>query len=63
MINKPKFSIGDKVYHLTPESSPGIIINIIYYFNTQKYTYVVATGWNEESYCDEFELSLERNII
>ncbi len=38
---KPKFQIGDSVFHVLPESPAGIITNIIYQFNSWILTYEV----------------------
>ena len=41
---KPKYSIGDKVYHITPESPVGIVINWKYYGHTKSFEYCIAFG-------------------
>jgi len=56
----PEFKIGEKVYHNTPDSEPGIITNIIYYYLTKALSYEVQVGWGDTYYCREFELSREK---
>ena len=41
-MKKPKFLIGDEVYHITPESPKGVVIDVRYSFLTRLYTYDVA---------------------
>ena len=41
-MRKPKFNIRDEVYHITPESPKGIVIDVRYSFLTGLYTYEVA---------------------
>jgi len=55
-MGEPKFKIGDKIYHITKESKEGIIVNIIYYFSTRRFEYIITTGWGEEYSCYEYEL-------
>jgi len=54
---KPAFNIGDKVYHNTPESTEGIVVDIIYYYRSSTFRYLVAVGWDSEHNCTEEELS------
>jgi len=60
---EPKYQIGQKIWHKTPDSEQGIIIDIIYYVNTQQIKYCVAIGFNNEVWCLEKELSDEKIII
>jgi len=52
-----RFEIGDEVYHVTPESDKGVIVEINFVFSTNKFLYTVATGWNTEFICAEHELT------
>lgn len=54
---KTKFSIGQEVYHITPDSPKGIVIDIAYYFATNEVKYIVAWGHSDESFYREIELT------
>lgn len=41
-MNTPKFQIGDIVYHATPDSPKGIVIDIKYSYRTKENEYQVA---------------------
>lgn len=57
-IQDPKFSIGDTVYHVTPESPKGIVLDVIYSFRTNLFDYVVTFSAERESLIySEHELS------
>lgn len=56
----PKFNIGDEVYHNTPDSKKGIIVDILYYYSTDSFKYLVATDWSEKSFCTDIEISLNK---
>lgn len=51
MANNPKFSIGDKVYHVTPDSPQGVVYDVLYSYRYNHYTYVItwAIGENTEN--------------
>ena len=57
-----KFEIGQRVYHITPESPVGIIIDIKYTM-MHGVLYIVAYTYNDEATCYEHELSTERVIV
>lgn len=59
-MRSPKFKINDKVYHVTPDSREGIVTNIIYYYRSGNFVYEVCTGFGEEFYCKEEELSHDK---
>jgi hypothetical protein len=42
----PRFSIGDPVYHVIPESPQGVVIDIIYSYLTGMHEYSVAFDHN-----------------
>ena len=50
-MRENKFSIGDTVYHVTPDSGKGVIVEVTYMFSVDKYAYTVATTWNTEYVC------------
>ena len=58
-----KYNIGDKVYHITPDSPVGIILDIRYYFRSNTCEYLI--GWNhlESSYCWEEEISYDKSFV
>lgn len=56
-MKNPKFKLYQKVYHITPDSREGIVTNIIYYYRSGNFVYEVSTGFGEEFYCKEEELS------
>lgn len=58
----PKFNIMDTVYHICPESDPGVILNIKYDFGAGRYEYLVAIGWGEERIVWESELSRSKTF-
>ena len=53
----PKYKILQTVYHITPESDEGVIIDISYKVSTDEIQYLVALGFNNEMWCLERELS------
>jgi hypothetical protein len=57
-----KFNIGDEVYHITPESDKGVIVEVTYMFSIDRYAYTVATSWNTEYVCSEHELTEHKNF-
>lgn len=48
-MRKPKFSIGDKVYHVTPESDQGVVLDCRYSMREAGWSYIVAFGTERES--------------
>ena len=56
-MNKPKFHIGQEVYHITPESDKGVIIEINYSHAFNICTYTIAVGWGVQHECAEHELT------
>ena len=58
---EPKYNILDKVYHCTPESPVGIVIDIAYYYATNHFEYQVAFSAESRSiWYHEHELSITR---
>jgi len=58
-----KYNIGDRIFHNTPESDVGLIIDILYYVATDEVRYLIAIGFNNEVVALERELSNEKIII
>lgn len=59
-MNKPKFQIGEKVYHVTPDSDQGIVLDCRYSMRENAWSYVVTFGPEKESliyYEDELSTS------
>lgn len=57
---KPKFKIGQKVYHVTPDSDQGVILDCIYYLRSDRWMYMVTFGPDKnpiEYYEDELSTS------
>ena len=54
-----KFSINNYVYHNTPDSPKGIIIDINYSLLNKQVKYFVCFGWESNSavWCNENEIS------
>ena len=60
ITNNPVFKIGQTVYHRTKESEEGLIVDIIYYYSTNDFRYLVSLGFEREVYCKEYELTNEK---
>lgn len=50
------------VYHVTPESPKGVIIERRYYPDTNEWEYLVSYGFNTSAWCDEEELTEKRQL-
>lgn len=57
MKDSLKFQIGQEVYHRSPDSDRGIIIDINYSYRTKLYKYLVSLSVDKSEWCDELELS------
>ena len=55
----PKYEMLQKVYHLTPDSDAGVIIDVRW-SKGQGTTYLVSLGFNADAWCYEHELSTEK---
>ena len=49
-MKKNRFNVLDRVYHVTPDSPIGVVIDIRYIFSTMQYEYQVSFSPLEESY-------------
>lgn len=58
-IPKPKYTIGDLVYHIIPESDKMIVIDAKYSVLSRKWVYTVSLKAGDE--CDVFEFELSPN--
>ena len=56
-LPEPMFSIGQKIYHKTPESDAGIIVDMYYQFGNKTYYYLVSLSYEKSTWCKETELS------
>jgi len=48
-MKKPKFEIGERVYHITPESDSGVVLDCKYSLREGAWSYIVTFGPKEES--------------
>lgn len=55
-----RFSIGDKIYHATPESPSGVIVDIKYEVSTDIVLYSVSFGHDDYGNYTEVELSRDK---
>lgn len=55
-----KYNLSDKVYHITPGSPKGTILDIQYFFATNMFKYYVTFGINNDAWCVEEELTIKR---
>jgi len=63
-MKNPKYSIGERVYHIIPESDPGVVLNIKYEYLTCLHEYQVAFSVQSESlWYFEHELSETKIFI
>lgn len=56
-----KFNLGDEVFHITPESPKGYILDISYSFSKDRCIYLVTWGPSLESWCVDSELIEHKN--
>lgn len=60
-MKQPKFNIGQRVYHVIPESECGVVINIKFDYLTGLHEYQVAFSASAESiWYYEHELSTDK---
>ena len=61
---KPKYNIGDHVYHVLPESPPGIVTDINYRLSIGRILYEVSFDPQMAAMqYEEFELTQERILV
>lgn len=57
------FNIGDTVYHISPDSPRGLVLNAYYNLRYREWTYLVNFGLVEDDkICVEEELSLVKSF-
>lgn len=61
-MRPPKFKIGEVVYHVTPDSPKGFILNAKYDLLDDKWEYEVAFGIQEALIYHEHELQLNKTF-
>lgn len=57
-----KYKIGQKVYHIIPDSPEGVITDIRFSFCNNRPAYLVSLGFSDECICEEHELSETKNF-
>lgn len=57
---EPKFKIAQPIYHITPESSEGFVLDVRYSYLTGLHEYVVAFNHEASLTYYEHELSAHR---
>ena len=62
IIPKPKYYVGDMVYHITPESDKGVIIDVKYHFYTGHFEYQVSFSQSESLWYYDCELSKNKSF-
>lgn len=63
-IPDPKFQELEDVYHITPESPKGVVIDISYNVRTRRFLYLVTFSATEPSlWYQEEELTKNRRIV
>lgn len=48
-MKEPIYKIGDRVYHITPDSDQGVVLDCMYSMRANAWTYLVAFGPDKES--------------
>lgn len=59
-MKKPKFEIGERVYHITPDSDPGVVLDCNFSMRENAWSYLVTFGPEKDSlfyYEDELTTS------
>lgn len=60
-MKQPKYNIGDRVFHITPESEQGIVLDAEYSLLHNRWIYIVSFGIRDNSTTYyEHELSLTK---
>lgn len=55
-----KYRLGQEIYHKSPDSDKGIIVDITYSYRTKLHSYLVSIGIDKSGWCDELELSVDK---
>lgn len=48
-MKEPIYKIGDRVFHITPESDVGVVVDCVWSMRYKSWTYVVTFGHDKES--------------
>lgn len=48
-MKSPAFKIGERVYHVTPESEQGVVLDCIYSMRKGTWMYIVTFGPDKEA--------------
>jgi hypothetical protein len=59
-MRNPKYQIGERVYHITPESETGIVLDARFSLRENAWSYIVTFGPDKDSllyYEDELTTS------
>lgn len=59
---EPKFFLSEPVYHITPESRQGVVIDVRYSFAYKKYFYLVTFSHEESDWYSDVELSNDKTF-
>lgn len=62
-MKRPVFNIGDKVYHITPDSTCGVILNIRYLCVEDTFEYLAAFAHDDSKWCYEHELQTNKSFV
>jgi uncharacterized protein (UPF0303 family) len=62
---EPKYKIGQNIWHITPESDKGIIVDISYKARTKEimYNVIFGRGPDDDLWCHEFELIDSKQFV
>lgn len=62
-MKEPKYSIGDKVYHITPESDCGIVLDASFSMLNNRWMYLISFGIKDNDYWyHEHEISTTKTF-
>jgi hypothetical protein len=59
-MKQPKFNIGDRIYHNTPNSEEGLVMDISYSLRYKEFVYNIVVGYNNNYDCLEDELTEDK---
>jgi len=62
-MDKQEFNIGDKVYHILPDSPQGIVFDVSYSFRYNMYKYEVVWDIDRSVWYVGDELSKNKSVV
>lgn len=62
IFKEPKFKVGDKVYHVNIPEDQALVIDVVYYYLTDRHVYLLGVGWDGEYTCEEHEITQEKEL-